>query len=261
MTIERPVDRLRIVLRPYDSLTVAVSGGVDSMTLAHVAHGITQLTVFHAVSPAVPMEATARVKHHAAEQGWRLTVAEAGEMSDARYLTNPQNRCYFCKTNLYDRIRANVGDAIVASGANLDDLGDYRPGLLAARERDVVHPLIEAQLTKRDVRDVAAKLGLTDLAELPAQPCLSSRIETGISINAGDLAFVEQMEMRARALLPDFQHVRCRIRSVGVVLEVDDPEDPRVLALREMAAAAAHAHGSRLESIQRYRMGSAFLKR
>ena len=180
--------RVREALRRHGRLAIAVSGGVDSMTLAYLAHrgnGDDILTV-HAVSPAVPAHATERVKAHAARAGWRLAIIGAGEFDDPHYRDNPVDRCYFCKTNLYDRIRG-LAPGVIASGANLDDLGDYRPGLLAAAERDVLHPFIEAGMSKADVRSLSRSLGLSNIAELPAQPCLASRVETGIAIDADDL--------------------------------------------------------------------------
>ena len=187
--------RLGAVLDGCGTMAIAVSGGVDSMTLAAFAHrrSPASVTAIHAVSPAVPTAATQRVRDLAAAEGWTLIVTGAGEFEDARYRANPVNRCYFCKTNLYDRIKGLTPHRI-ASGANLDDLGDYRPGLLAAAEHDVVHPYIEAGMGKSAVRALARKLGLGDIAELPAQPCLSSRVETGIAIDAQDLAFVETVE-------------------------------------------------------------------
>ena len=130
-------------------LAVAVSGGVDSLTLADprppAGLGPTALMV-HAVSPAVPGEATARVRAEAAREGWDLRVIEAGEFADPAYRANPVNRCFFCKTNLYGAIRQRHRPARWLSGANLDDLGEYRPGLDAAREHGVRHPYVEAGL-------------------------------------------------------------------------------------------------------------------
>src|SRR5262245_32919327 len=130
--------RLVKALDRHAALSVAVSGGVDSMTLAYVAHRFSRgsVSMVHAVSPAVPVAATARVRDYAEREDWNLQVVGAGEFDDPRYRANPVNRCYFCKVNLYDRIRGLSGSAI-ASGANLDDLGDYRPGLTAAAERGV----------------------------------------------------------------------------------------------------------------------------
>ena len=122
-------ERLDRVLDRFDAIAIAVSGGVDSLTLAAFAHrkrGLSAVMI-HAVSPAVPLEPTERVRALAAAEGWTTIVTGTGEFDDARYRDNPANRCYFCKTNLYDRIRALTPHAI-ASGANLDDLGDHRPG-------------------------------------------------------------------------------------------------------------------------------------
>ena len=165
-------DRLSRTLRDAGHVAVAVSGGVDSMTLAFLAHhalGRDALMV-HAVSPAVPAEATERVHRYVAREGWTLRVIDAGEFDDPDYLANPVNRCFFCKKNLYGAI-ATVTDRPIVSGTNTDDLGDYRPGLEAARERRVRHPYVEAGIDKDGVRAIAAARGLDDLAELPAAPC------------------------------------------------------------------------------------------
>ena len=115
--------------------------------------------MFHAVSPAVPPEATERVRAFAAREGWRLTVLDAGEFADPAYRANPANRCFYCKTNLYGALAART-DATLLSGTNLDDLGDWRPGLKAAEEHGVRHPFVEAGIDKAGVRAIAASAGL-----------------------------------------------------------------------------------------------------
>ena len=123
---------LERVIEQIGPVTVAVSGGVDSMTLAVVAHRVLgdSATMVHAVSPAVPVKATERVERYARREGWRLESIDAGELLDARYVANPVNRCYFCKMNLYSAIALLAGaGTTVVSGANSDDLGDFRPGL------------------------------------------------------------------------------------------------------------------------------------
>jgi uncharacterized protein len=252
--------RLTEAIRRHDSIAIAVSGGVDSMTLATFAHrlGGSKITVVHAVSPAVPPAATVRVEARAAREGWHLTVTGAGEFEDARYRDNPVDRCYFCKTNLYERIRGLAGGAI-ASGANLDDLGDYRPGLLAASERGVVHPFIEAGMDKPAIRALARDLGLDDVAELPAQPCLASRVETGIAIDAADLAFVDRVETRLARLVPDGTTVRCRVTRAGIAIEVGaEIERPDTLA--DLAAALCRGEGRIFAGVGRYRRGAMFVK-
>lgn len=213
--------QLRAVLLRYDNLAIAVSGGVDSMTLAAVAHStLPTVKVVHAVSPAVPVEATERVHSHASRFGWQLEVIDAGEFADTMYRANPVNRCYYCKSNLYAMINCHT-TGTVASGANLDDLGDYRPGLIAARENGVVHPLIDSNIDKACVRSIARLLELEQLADLPAQPCLSSRVETGLAIDPEDLLFVHKVEKYLTSAL-GAGDIRCRISHAGVRIEIAD---------------------------------------
>lgn len=252
------------ILAGFERLAVAVSGGVDSMTLAWIAHRQLgpALTVFHAVSPAVPAAATARVRAHAERAGWQLRVVDAGEMADPRYLANPVDRCFFCKQDLYGTIRRHTDDPI-ASGANLDDLGDYRPGLKAAEWHGVRHPLVEAGIGKAGVRALAASLGLHDLADLPASPCLSSRVETGIAIDPRMLALVERAEALVRAELPSAATVRVRVRRDRLEVQLD----AAVLAGLDDAARASLsssitglASADRPVSFAAYARGSAFLR-
>jgi len=257
---------LEAVLAALPAPSVAVSGGVDSMTLAVIAHrarpGDTRMV--HAVSAAVPAQASERVRRYARREGWRLSELDAGEMDDARYRANPANRCFFCKTNLYASMRRVCGEGLV-SGTNLDDLGDYRPGLAAAAEHGVRHPYVEAGIDKAGVRALARGLGLSDLAELPAAPCLSSRVETGIAIDPRVLPVINEVEQwLARELSP--RTVRCRVRRHGIVVELDAGAlagvDARGHAPLAAAIAARFArvgieHGV---SFERYRMGSAFLR-
>jgi uncharacterized protein len=253
------------VLRGIGSAVIAVSGGVDSMTLAHLAaRSGAQATMAHAVSPAVPAAATARVREHAARFGWRLTVIDAGEFVDPRYRANPVNRCYFCKINLYGVIAARFGGDTILSGTNRDDLSDFRPGLEAASEHAVRHPFVEAGINKTEIRAIADGLGLRDLAELPAAPCLSSRIATGVAIDAADLALVETVEERLRAALGPID-LRCRIGAGGVRIELGGDglaevysaeRAPVKRAVEEAVARAGHA----FLGYGPYRRGSAFLR-
>lgn len=248
--------KLESILADLPGLAIAVSGGVDSMTLAHAAHraDVPRLIVVHALSAAVPEEATARVRRHAARFGWRLTELDAGEFADPAYRANPVNRCYFCKSNLYARI-ARVTDGPIASGANLDDLGDYRPGLAAAAEHRVRHPFVESGMDKEAVRALARAFHLADIAELPAQPCLSSRIETGIAISAEDLAFVARVEQALTEYVPPGADLRCRVTHGGIVVEAPAPND----AMRQIVGALCQSAQRRFLGFRRYRRGAAFL--
>ena len=168
---ERPGASGRRSLAIEGPLAVAVSGGVDSVTLATFAHrtAASRVEMFHAVSPAVPREATERVERLASAQGWRLRIVDAGEFTDKSYLANPVDRCFFCKTNLYGCI-ASLSDSQILSGANLDDLGEYRPGLNAAKLHSVRHPYLEAKVDKTAVRSLARDLGLARLVRTARCP-------------------------------------------------------------------------------------------
>lgn len=246
---------------------VALSGGVDSLTLAAAAHAVLggRASMYHARSPAVPPEATARVQATAAARGWRLEVFDAGEFERAEYVGNPVNRCFYCKTSLYGTMRARTA-AQLLSGTNLDDLGEYRPGLRAAAEHGVRHPFVEVGASKPLVRAMARALGLGIAAELPAAPCLSSRIETGIAIDAAMLSLVHASERLVGAALAA-RTVRCRVRAAGVVLELDaaaleavEPQRRAELA-HEVGGIFAGAGYARTVSFAPYRNGSAFLVR
>ncbi|MCC6471516.1 MAG: adenine nucleotide alpha hydrolase [Alphaproteobacteria bacterium] len=249
------------VLAAIGPAAVAVSGGVDSMTLATLAHRRApgRTAMFHATSPAVPPEASARVRALAQTEGWSLTVVDTGEFADPTYRANPVNRCYHCKTNLYGAIRP-LTKAQMLSGANTDDLGEYRPGLDAAREHGVRHPYVEAGIGKATVRGIARRLGLGAIAELPAAPCLSSRIETGIGIEAAMLAQVHAAERYVGGLLRPGT-VRCRVRAGGVVIELDAQSLGALDdgARAEIEASVARLFQGRPVSIAPYRVGSAFL--
>ena len=255
--------RLVAALDRHERLAVAVSGGVDSMTLAHVAWRFAKArtTMYHAIGPAVPAAARGRVESHAARHGWPLTLLDAGEQRDPRYRANPVDRCYYCKTNLYARIREATADTI-ASGTNRDDLDDFRPGLRAAAERDVVHPYVEAGIDKAAIYALAAELDLDDLERLPAQPCLASRVETGVAIAADDLAFIDRVETRLAEAFGREAVVRCRVTQRGIVIELS----PALKAENEAIAQrigieACHREGRTFAGVRAYARGAAFLRK
>jgi uncharacterized protein len=265
--IENAQKRLEATLTEIENVAVALSGGVDSTTLAHHAQqalGSAALMI-HAISPAVPHEATERVRHIATEKGWNLKVIDAGEFSDPRYLANPIDRCFFCKTNLYGAMAEHT-DAQLLSGANLDDLKDFRPGLTAAQEYGVRHPLIEAEIDKATVRLLAKQAGLEEVAELDSAPCLSSRIQTGIYVTAERLGLIDEVERRLRAKFGTGTTIRCRILPHTVEIQLDDNSLNRAQPQWEELAAEIATIGSRYGVDQPillapYRRGSAFSRK
>lgn len=240
-------------------LTIALSGGVDSMTLAHAAHRLREVQMLHAISPAVPQEATARVHDHAQRHGWTLALIDAGEFADPRYRANPLDRCYFCKTSLYGTI-ARLSSGVTASGTNTDDLTDFRPGLRAAEEHGVVHPFVEAGIGKAGIRVLAAAFGLSDLSELPAQPCLASRVETGLRVEPGDMELIERAEVLVRARLGATSVVRLRITRQGAILELGDLSNVEDADWLAGIARLCAESGKRFLGLRPYRQGAAFLQ-
>ena len=262
--VQPAFEKLSRFLASGNGAAIAVSGGVDSMTLAHLAVEFMPEPpmIFHAVSPAVPDSATQRVREHAVRGGWYLKLVNAGEMDDPNYLANPVNRCYFCKANLYGFIR-QAWSGELFSGANLDDLSDYRPGLIAAAEHRVRHPFIEAGVDKAGVRALARALGLGDLSELPAQPCLSSRVETGNAINPLHLQMIDRIESTIRCWLGPVD-VRCRVRRTGLVIEIEervlaDLPSSRIDDIRSLSSSEAERASFAFGGVEPYQRGSAFV--
>ncbi len=260
--IEEKLARLIAVLDTQSEVAIAVSGGLDSMVLAHIAHthSRTAMTAVHAVSPAVPRHATERVQVHAERHGWNLLLVEAHELDDTNYRNNPVDRCFYCKSRLFQRIQELTGSRI-ASGTNIDDLSDYRPGLEAAAHHDVRHPYVEAKIDKSDIYEIARRFALHDLASLPAQPCLASRIETGIQVDAGALNFIETAETALSGLLPDAGAIRCRITAEGVFVECEKlPKGNDQTRVEELLQSLCIEKRRPFAGIRPYRRGAAFLR-
>jgi len=191
--VAEEMNRLDAVLEKLAPRIIACSGGIDSLLLATIAFRSApgETRIAHAISPAVPQEATQRVCDWAAHEGWQVEWVQSGEFEDERYLSNPVNRCYYCKSNLYHSLQQlnqlQTGGAVMMSGANLDDLGEYRPGLIAAEENSVHHPYIEAEIDKASIRAIARQLALP-FSEIPASPCLASRLYTDTRVTSDRLA-------------------------------------------------------------------------
>jgi pyridinium-3,5-biscarboxylic acid mononucleotide sulfurtransferase len=259
--------RIHDRLDNVDHAIIACSGGIDSTLLALVAsrHAPGRVTVAHAISPAVPPEATERVRALAAHEGWALSIVQSGEFHDENYLSNPVNRCYFCKSNLYDsltQIASAFDSGTVLSGANVDDLGEYRPGLDAAAERGVRHPWIEAGFAKEDIRQLARNLGVP-FAELPSSPCLASRLYTGTRVTAERLRAVHACETLVKRQA-GLEVVRCRVRGNMLIVEVAEADRPAITVqlladLHALAASEEPGITAAVLDAEAYRPGRAFV--
>jgi uncharacterized protein len=226
MSLEEKDSALRELIAGYGSLIVAYSGGVDSTFLAGVAHevlGSENAVAITSRSPSVAPEELETASALAVERGWRHLIVDTDEMNDPRYLANDGRRCFFCKTELYthlDRLAGEIGITKVANGANTDDLGDYRPGMVAAKNFEVVSPLVETGMNKQDIRDLSKKMDLPTW-DKPAQPCLSSRIPYGTMVSVEALGRIGKAEKGLREL--GFPVVR--VRHYGDVGRIEIPLD------------------------------------
>ncbi len=212
VALQKKIHRLEQLLLEKQSLLIAFSGGVDSSFLLAVAANVLHenTVALMTVSPATPPEDEHRATLLAEALQVQLLKIRHNELAIPQYAANPKNRCYFCKDSLYaicQREAARLSLKAIADGVNVDDLTDYRPGLQAADEYTIVHPLIEAGFTKVDIRQGSKFLGLPTW-DRPASPCLSSRVPYGSAITAGMLSQIAQGEAFLRA--QGFQEVRLR---------------------------------------------------
>lgn len=224
-------ETLETLLNDHTRVIVAFSGGIDSSYLAYTGHRVLGSEAFSitALSPAVSSYQRRLATDFARSHGLNHRFIETNEMSEEHYTSNPSNRCYFCKGELYrqlsgwkDRLEADC----VMDGTNLDDQGDYRPGRRAAAEKGVRSPLAEVQLTKQEIRWLAKRHGLR-VWNLPAMPCLSSRFPYGVEITPEKLKRVELAEAFLRKI--GFLNFRVRHHEDLARIEVDQQEMSKIL--------------------------------
>lgn len=227
--IERDLSRkerlLKATLADMGSCIVAFSGGVDSAYLAVVATGVlgSDALAVTAESPSYPQYQREIAVRIVREYGIRHEFIHSREVENVAYAANPVNRCYFCKHELFERLKALAGERgvrTVVDGTNLDDIGDYRPGRAAGRELCVRSPLIEAGLRKAEIRELSKIAGLVTW-DLPSSACLSSRIPYGIPVTEEKLRMIEQAEEVLRRM----GFPQTRVRHHGEIARIEIPRD------------------------------------
>lgn len=231
LSLEQKLHHLRQIFAAMDSVLVAYSGGIDSTVVLKVAYdqlgdSVVGVTAISPTFPAVELETATRV---AKEIGARHELVQTDQLKISAFTENDANRCFHCKTDLYQllgTLREKHASAVIVDGTNLDDLGDDRPGIRAAREWGVRSPLVEAGFSKSDIRLLAKDLGLSNWNK-PAAACLSSRIPRGVTITREKLSRVEQAE----EVLSEEGFRHCRVRDHGEIarIEIGQNEMIRIL--------------------------------
>lgn len=221
-TLHSKLEKMREGLRAFGRVAVAYSGGVDSALVLKVAVqtlGAENVLAVTGVSSSLARRELASAKELAKSMGARHLLVDPGEFDDPSYLANPTNRCYYCKSALYgkmDEILAAHGLSVAVNGTNVDDLGDHRPGLGAAREHGVRSPCVDAGLGKAEIRALSAEMGLPT-SDKPASPCLSSRVPYGDDITPAKLRMIELGE----DFLHDLGIRECRVRHHGTLARIE----------------------------------------
>ncbi|MDP9316656.1 MAG: ATP-dependent sacrificial sulfur transferase LarE [Chloroflexota bacterium] len=233
--LDQKYERLQVILHDIGSVLVAFSGGVDSTLLLKVAADVLgeRCVAATADSETYPREELAEARRLAELMGVTHVVVHTNELVDTQYAQNGPDRCYHCKKTLFTElfpVAAERGLTAVVYGAMADDMGDHRPGHQAAMEWNVRSPLLEAGLTKADIRELSRRLGL-DTWNKPSFACLSSRVPYGQSINAAQLRQIDEAERALRGL--GFSGFRVRHHGDIARLELQLADLPRAIEIRE----------------------------
>lgn len=236
MTPKEKFKGLKKIIAGHGPMLVAYSGGVDSTLLAVIARDVLGETTRCVLleSPVVPRAAAAQAQELARDLGLGLDILDVPLMSNAEFRMNPADRCYFCKKISAVPLRqraAELGLACIADGVNLSDTGEHRPGLRASAEEGIVHPFIEAGITKEEIRTIARDLGLP-VWQKPSAACLASRIPYGDAITAGKLQRIEYAE----AYLASLGIGQLRVRLHGDLARIEVHKEDRQKILEQQSA-------------------------
>ncbi len=260
MTLQERHQRLRDAIAQLPSAVVAFSGGIDSSLVAYVAGEVLGERALAVTSGSAALKRSdlALAKELAESWGLRHRVIITDELSKPKYRSNPTNRCFHCKTSLYDALQTIAEEetiAVILNGTNLDDLGDHRPGLVAADNYQVASPLVEAGFHKADIRELANQIGLAN-AMKPQSACLSSRFPYGTAIDEAKLKQVEAAEEFLSEL--GFTQYRVRHHEDVARLEIDPEQIPLLLEHREQVNAELKELGYRFITLdlQGFRSGA-----
>jgi len=251
MDVKALTQKLETYFKQLDGAIVAYSGGVDSGLLAYVAYAALghKMVAVIAESPSLARREYRSAKKFAADHGIPLRVVQTTEMENPRYLANQGDRCYYCKNALFTKLKElrelinkSMQDSTwsIVYGVNKDDLGDYRPGMLAAKEASIGSPYIDLGIDKRAIREICAYYNL-EIAEKPAMPCLASRLQYGQKVTIEKLKQVEEAEN----FLCDLGLKIFRVRHHGDTarIEVQQPDFEALIRNREKICQKLHALG------------------
>ncbi len=240
------LEKLKAILKDCGSAVVAFSGGLDSTFLASVAQEVLgdKALAVTSISPSLPSNDHRDAKEAARALGFKHRFIETHELEDDRYAANPENRCFFCKDELFRQLcdlAKEEGYAVVLDGFNADDTRDFRPGRKAGEEWNIKSPLLEAGLTKAEIRELARERNLA-LWDKPQSACLSSRIPYGTAITRQALKQIDAAETALRDL--GFKQVRVRHHDRLARIEVERSEIPRLLSDGVMARVSQALKGA-----------------